>query len=373
LPWCFKNMGLWSATITLIVVALLSVYTILLLIKCKRHVVEHTLERYLTYVDITRFAFGRIGAGIVYFLMLFASLGVCSAYLVFIGSTLASITPPSWNLNSMDWMLLCLPIIILLTWLRSFKYLSFTAILGVLALTAGMIATMIYGFLYATLKPLNTYTSFKAETYPLSFGTVAFLFCVHFLVLPIEESMKEPKKWGYSLSASVTFVTITNAAFGFLGYMFFGENTCSLVILNLGDNIWVLIVKVCLCIDLLFTYAIVFAPGREIIEKSIFTGRKIKWTGALRNLIRTLMVGLTFLFAQVKQFGFLTNLVGGLSMSSLGLVLPPLLYIFFFRKKISWISIGLHSLLALFGSAAVVITTALTIASLFKPDQQHTC
>lgn len=54
--------------------------------------------------------------------------------------------------------------------------------LGVLALSAGMLATMIYGFLFANIKPITEYAAFRPETYSLSFGTVAFLFCVHFLV-----------------------------------------------------------------------------------------------------------------------------------------------------------------------------------------------
>src|SRR5690606_38990813 len=39
LPWCFKNMGLWAASVTLILVAILSIHTILLLIKCKRYLI----------------------------------------------------------------------------------------------------------------------------------------------------------------------------------------------------------------------------------------------------------------------------------------------------------------------------------------------
>jgi hypothetical protein len=90
------------------------------------------------------------------------------------------------------------------------------SILGNMSLVAGMTATLLYGFLFKSLQPLDHYAIFRPDTYPLSFGTVAFLFCVHFLVrqcvnlglnilqvLPIEESMREPQKWPRSLAVSV--------------------------------------------------------------------------------------------------------------------------------------------------------------------------
>jgi len=365
LPWCFKNMGLWAASVTILLIAVLSIYTILVLIKCKRYVAQETLSRYLTYVDISRYAFGVAGAVIVYALMEVASLGVCSAYLVFISSTLKSILPHSWALTDTEIMLCILPPIILLTWLRSFKYLSFTSILGVLSLLAGLTATILYGFLYQHIEPLSDYEAFKWHTYPLSFGTVAFLFCVHFLVLPIEESMKEPQKWPLSLSASIAFVTVSNTAFGFLGYLFFGAATCSIVIINLGSNLWVTIVKACLCVDLLFTYAIVFAPGREVVEKSLLSS-KSRWLDLKRNLIRTALVLVTFGCAQVQQFGIITNLVGGFSMCTLGLILPPILYIKFYGSTLSRITLLVNALIALFGIVAVIMTSSITIYSLFN-------
>lgn len=98
----------------------------------------------------------------------------------------------------------------------------------------------------------------------------------------------------------------------------------------------------------------VFAPGREIVEKSVLSSDS-KWLEMKRNVIRALMVGVTFGLAQVKQFGIITNLVGGFSMSTLGLVLPPIMYIKFYRSSMSIFSIGAHALIALFGAAAVTL------------------
>ena len=48
--------------------------------------------------------------------------------------------------------------------------------------------------------------------------------------------MKRPQKFRSALSGAVVFVAVTNIAFGFMGYDFFGEGTCSVVLLNLGDR-----------------------------------------------------------------------------------------------------------------------------------------
>lgn len=99
--------------------------------------------------------------------------------------------------------------------------------------------------------------------------------------------------------------------------------------------------KLCLCLDLYCSYAIVFAPGREIMELTFITpkyaamvlaapthcsprltvaphfcatARRFGWVNTQRNVLRVLLVCFTVLVAQIKQFGTITNIVGGLSM-----------------------------------------------------------
>lgn len=105
------------------------------------------------------------------------------------------------------------------------------------------------------------------------------------------------------------------------------------------------------------------------------------------------MVLVTFGFAQVKQFGVITNLVGGFSMSTLvricyfpladiiltfpsqqqGLVLPPLFYIKFFWSRIGKVSLLAHALITLAGSSAVILTTAVTVVSQLVHPAAETC
>ncbi len=54
------------------------------------------------------------------------------------------------------------------------------------------------------------------------------------------------------------------------------------------------------CVDLLFTYPLVFAPGREIIENAL-VHEGDSWINLRRNAIRTVLVMVTFGFAQVRR------------------------------------------------------------------------
>ncbi len=75
----------------------------------------------------------------------------------------------------------------------------------------------------------------------------------------------------------------------------------------------------------------------------------------------------------MKQFGIITNLVGGFSMSSLGFVMPPLLYMIFYWPSLSLKSKVFHITLTSVGTLAVLSTTTLTLLSLFKDSDDNRC
>ena len=58
LPWCMMNMGVYAGFGTIVVVAILSGYTMLMLLRVRKAVARQTLRNKLTYVDLGRFCFG---------------------------------------------------------------------------------------------------------------------------------------------------------------------------------------------------------------------------------------------------------------------------------------------------------------------------
>ena len=87
-------------------------------------------------------------------------------------------------------------------------------------------------------------------------------------------------------------------------------------------------IQLLLCIDLLFTIPMVLAAGREIIEgyamASTLGGLHETLTRTLTRLVLVLVIfGVA---AAIPSFGDVVSLIGGLSNSLLGLILPPLLH-----------------------------------------------
>jgi amino acid permease len=89
------------------------------------------------------------------------------------------------QLATMYYVMIICGLIVPLTWLRSFKYLAFTAILGDVAIVVGVATVLIFGFINGKMSsPFDTerYVMWNWSTYPVFFGSAAFLFCIHMLV-----------------------------------------------------------------------------------------------------------------------------------------------------------------------------------------------
>lgn len=68
-----------------------------------------------------------------------------------------------------------------LSLLRSFKYLAFTSLLGDVAVTAGIVSVVVYG-LRDTGSPSFDLPQFQDSTFPKFVGSTAFLFAIHIVV-----------------------------------------------------------------------------------------------------------------------------------------------------------------------------------------------
>lgn len=90
LPWALQQSGIWAGAISLCIFGAICGYTLKLLGRVKSFTkVSDPSEA--TLMDVGRAAFGRSGERVVQFAIIAMSLGVLSAYLVFMGSTLHSV------------------------------------------------------------------------------------------------------------------------------------------------------------------------------------------------------------------------------------------------------------------------------------------
>ena len=224
------------------------------------------------------------------------SVGVGAAYLDFIASTLVSIFPAS-GLGQTEFMLLTLLPVLPLAMVTSYKYLAYTSVLGDIAVAAGIVVVVLFGAFGQSDSSQSTSAGGEGggngtvAVTPLApgewedgdaplfdptgvfkvVGSVAFLFAVHIVVLPVVQSMKERAAFGTVVYSSMGGVAVTNTVFGVVCAVLFASLTQPNVIDNLDDGPVSVTVKVLLCIDLLFTVPMVLAAGRQVLERGIMS------------------------------------------------------------------------------------------------------
>merc|ERR1712232_367514 len=265
------------------------------------------------------------------------------------------------------------PILLCLSMIRSYHFLLYTSVPGCLALLFAMIVSHGYFFSEYDIKPLSNYPMINWETYPLFFGNAAFLFCIHSVVLPIEQSMKNKDHFARTTDVSMVIVTILNLSFAVLCYMLLGYCTQGSVTANFPSGWLPNLVEILLCIDLLVTYTIFMIPLSEMLEGLLKISPK---KGLLQFRVkyvclRSCLVIFTILFAlAVPDFNYITNLVGGVANNLVAIILPPLFYLALSRKSgtVKWWVYVFNLTVVIVGILAGIATIVATISDLAGAD-----
>jgi len=172
--------------------------------------------------------------------------------------------------------------------------------------------------------------------FPIFYGIVAFSFTIHGLVLDIHKSARDPSTFNRSMDGAMAFVTIAYIVFGALGFMFFGDDTNSIITINLGINVESDVIKVALSMILVFAYPLQMFPAVNIMEKGLFNPPNESITDTLkRNFFRSFVVVMTIIAAVVVPlFGLFASLVGTFSNSFIAFIYPPMFYLKLFRNSV---------------------------------------
>eukprot|EP00587_Corethron_hystrix_P005239 CAMPEP_0113316018 /NCGR_PEP_ID=MMETSP0010_2-20120614/11449_1 /TAXON_ID=216773 ORGANISM="Corethron hystrix, Strain 308" /NCGR_SAMPLE_ID=MMETSP0010_2 /ASSEMBLY_ACC=CAM_ASM_000155 /LENGTH=487 /DNA_ID=CAMNT_0000172625 /DNA_START=253 /DNA_END=1716 /DNA_ORIENTATION=+ /assembly_acc=CAM_ASM_000155 len=403
LPHVFLQEGIVGGTIALLGCGFLATYTMQSLSRSKE------LTGSASYVELAGDVLGPGAARLVFALTLSASLGVCSSYLVFIGQTLQSLSADAASSNlirqffpdvsTVTWETGVAVLLFPLCLLRSYAVFAFTSALGVVAVLGGIIVTLASGIFsdpglgfIGSLSAIGEQRMFPeslGSAFGESFGTVAFLFCINFLTFPIMNSMKEPREYGEAIQTAVYGTAFFNIIFAILCVGFYGDNTADLVLSNLGNGPYLSALKLLLCIDLLFTFPIVFSSGRQIAEDALIGPTRSN--GVIRYddidnklaLEKTAKIGngsiafaragvaaggilICFSLAQIGGFGTVANLVGGVAQGTLAFIMPPLITMNLVRNGYGELDVGGKPgqwVLGLFGVFVVTSTSYFTVVS----------
>lgn len=225
-------------------------------------------------------------------------MGFVSAYTVFVAENLRAfviaVSESNLNLPTMLFIVMQIPILTPLALYRNLTKLSLTALIADAFILIGIV--YLFGQESAVLLEkgiAKDVVLFNSKSYPLFMGTAVFAFEGIGLIIPVMESMKEPKKFPYVLSGVMVVLTSLFAGSGFLGYAAFGSQIKTVVISNLPqDDKFVQIVQFLYSIAILLSIPLQLFPAVRIMEAGLFVrsgkfSNKVKWK---KNLFRLLIV-----------------------------------------------------------------------------------
>ena len=267
LPGAILSGGLVGSLVGIFVLASVSFYTLRILARCGELT---SMDRTATYPEIGYAAFGGVGWFLSWLGVVFMTVGVCTAYFVFVANTMVElmepINPVFQRTNS---ILILLPCFIALS-LGPYKHLSGFSIIGISALVFALVSVFIEAFQNNTMEPsLESYPAFAWETYPLFLGNTAFVYLIHSVVLPMRNKMEKPKFCPRTLAIAISIVTVLNLAFAVPVYLLYGDATQGNIVSNMRPGTLKTAVQIGLCVDLFFTYALFLFPMCDALENDI--------------------------------------------------------------------------------------------------------
>lgn len=363
----FANGGLVFSTITISVVALVSLYSFLLLVKAK-FVVSGS------FGDIGGALYGPWMRYAILFSITTSQIGFVAAYTIFVAENLqafvSAVTKCATVLPVSYFILIQLVIFLPLALVRNLAKLSTAALIADVFILAGLL--YIFGSEISIIgdRGISEIQMFNPREFPLFIGTAVFSFEGVGLVIPITDAMREPHKFPKALTGVMLGTLVLFGGAGALAYLTFGSDVKSVVLVNLDQTS-----KFTQSVQFLYSMAILlsiplqFFPAVRILENGLFSrsGKRdprIKW---LKNLFRfgLVMVCTAISWVGAADLDKFVALIGSFACVPLCYVYPAMLH---YRAVAKTRAEKLADiLLGSFGMAAMVFTTVQTIKLMTLP------
>ncbi|XP_024923210.3 amino acid transporter AVT1I isoform X1 [Ziziphus jujuba] len=325
IPYALSKGG-WLSLILLFMVAMLCLYTGLLLQRCM-----DTSPLIKTYPDIGHAAFGHKGRTLISAFMYVELFLVAVEFLILEGDNMDKLFPnTSFKILGLQlkgkqcFVLLTALIILPTTWLRSLGLLAYVSAGGVLASVIVVGCVLWVG----VIDDVGFHEGGMLVNFgglPTAISLFVFCYCGHAVFPTLCNSMKDRSQFPKVLLVCFITTTINYASMAIIGYLMYGEYLKSQVTLNLPLR--KISTKIAVCTTLinpLTKYAVIITPIASAIEDNfVFRNSQL-----ISILIRTLLVISTvFVALVVPFFGYIMAFIGAFLSVTVSLLLPCLCYL----------------------------------------------
>ncbi|KAL9126075.1 MAG: hypothetical protein Q9217_004819 [Psora testacea] len=296
LPRAYLNGGMLFSNVVLLSVAMLSYYCFILLVNTRLVVVG-------SFGDIGGILYGKWMRSLILSSVTLSQIGFVSAYIVFTSENLQAFVVAvsdcrAWiDIKAMVAMQLV--IFLPLSLIRDIGKLGATALVADVFILLGLVYLAYYDIhTLVANRGVADIIPFNPREWTLFIGTAIFTFEGVGLIIPIQESMKQPRKFPPVLAGVMIIITILFVGMGALSYAAFGSVTKTVVLLNLPQDS-----KLVNAVQLLYSLAILLStplqlfPAIRIMESELFSrsGKDnpyIKWKKNVFRFFVVVMCGL---------------------------------------------------------------------------------
>jgi len=300
LPKAFLNGGMLFSCLVLLGIAFLSYYCFLLLCSTR-------LKVPVSFGDMGYQLYGKTMLVLINFSLVISQIGFSSAYIVFVSENLQAFIQAVSNCTKsieVKYLILMQMIIFLpLSLYRNIQNIQKIAIIADLFILLGLLYLYYFDiYTLASQHGIADIVAFNRKDWTLFIGTAIFTFEGIGLIIPIQESMKDPNKFPVVLGAVMVIITVVFTSMGALSYAAYGSKTKTVVILNMPqDSKFVNSVQFIYSLAILLSTPLQFFPAIEITSLAIFsrTGKDnlvVKWK---KNIFRFFMVVICALIAWI--------------------------------------------------------------------------
>lgn len=363
LPKAYLNGGMMFCNVVLLGVASLSYYCFILLVNTR-------LKIEGSFGDMGGILYGKWMRALILTSVALSQIGFVSAYIVFTAESMQAFVLAvskcrTW-IDIKFMVLMQLVIFLPLSLIRDISKLSLTAIIADVFIALGLLYLGYFDIHTMAKYGVADITNFNPRDWTLFIGTAIFTFEGVGLIIPIQESMKNPSKFPPVLAGVMIFITILFILMGALSYAAFGSATKTVVLLNLPqDSKFVNAIQLLYSLAILLSTPLQLFPAIRIMENEIFSrsGKNnlyIKWK---KNVFRFFLVVMCALIAWggAGDLDKFVALVGSFACVPLVYVYPAMLHFKAIanskKQRVADVT------LCVFGCAVMVYTTTLTVKS----------
>jgi proton-coupled amino acid transporter len=290
LPRAYLNGGMLFSNLVLLGVAALSYYCFVLLVTSRLKVEG-------SFGDIGGILYGRWMRNLILFSIVISQIGFVAAYIVFTSENLQAFilaVSDCKTLIEIKWLIIMQMVVFLpFSLLRDIGKLGITALVADAFIVIGLAYLFYYDILTLNTQGLSDIIMFNKKDWTLFIGTAIFTFEGIGLIIPIQESMKNPEKFPKVMFVIMIIITTLFTTMGAVSYAAYGSKTETVVLLNLPqDNKLVNGVQFLYSLAILLSTPLQIFPAIRITENAFFTksgkyNPYIKWQ---KNIFRFFLV-----------------------------------------------------------------------------------